>query len=230
MIRQILRSLFLIVAFCAANAFAQSEKPVSYGIFLDTSGSMLPQQENIKIIGKELVAQTYQKGSVSIYSLVSSRGTGEAVFKSLISENQNRAKLEKEIDNLPLGLGQSSLLDAIESAHKKLISKDKKDSQKFLLLVTDGSDTATSSTPQTQIIDRLKESNIKVYIIGLIDSLPTSIELTRLTGKDKKKEKRISQEKATEFLKQIANQTSGRVIFPKAGDNIRNAIKNLLAE
>lgn len=227
--KKILITLFLLIFIGVGNAPAQSEKNVSYGILLDNTGSMALMLDNVKNVGKEIVAETYQKGLVSVYGFrPDGAGVNPSVagFKSLINRSQDRKKLEAEIDSLHPVVGKTLLFEAIESAGKKISAKDNKNSEKILILITDGDDRASSVT-ETEVINNLKAFNIKVYAIGLVNHLPLEAELEK---KRKKKGKPGSWEESKAFLIKIANETGGRAVFPKEGDNIREIIKNLLAD
>jgi|SRR5215213_11782499 len=215
---KILIGLFLLILVGVGNAPAQSEKTVSYGILLDNAGSMTPMLGNVKNIGKEIVAQTHQKGAVSLYGFAKRSSVAE--FKTLMSSSQDQKKLEEKIDALQIAIGQTLLFEVIEHAGKTMIVKGDKDAQKILILITDGSDRGSSVT-ETQIINNLKAGHVKVHTIGFVRHLPTEPQMTKT---------RSAQEEAKAFLIKIAKETGGRAVFPKEGDNIREIIKNLLAD
>ena len=216
--RKILLSLFLLTFVCLGRAPAQGEKTVSYGILLDNTGSMTPMLGNVKNIGKEIVAQTHQKGAVSLYGFAKHSSVAE--FKTLLSRSQDQKKLEEKIDALQVAIGQTLLFEVIELAGKTLVVKGEKDSQKILILITDGSDRG-SSVSETQLINNLKAGNVKVHTIGFVRHLPTEPRMTKPFS---------AQEEARAFLIKIAKETGGRAVFPKEGDNLREIIKNLLAD
>src|SRR6266850_8318642 len=69
-----IRGLFLpllLVLSLSALGSAQDKKKVSYAIFLDNSGSMRSQFDQVAAIGKTVMLQIHERGPVSIYDFTS---------------------------------------------------------------------------------------------------------------------------------------------------------------
>lgn len=96
------------------------------------------------------------------------------------------------------------MLDAIASIADRLNERVNNDreapNEKVVFLVTDGED-RVSKTNQKLVVEKLKESHIKVYIVGLI------------------KELGYTKEDAIHLLKRIANESGGRVVFSTSQKN-----------
>jgi hypothetical protein len=189
---------------------AQGEKKIAYGILIDNTRSLETQFPQVKALAKGVVRRINQHGSVSIFSFVaqSNKRDPPAVITSGFESNQEKS-LEGYIDNLRVEPGQTTLMDAIYSIAEKLNVKANLDKETFadktIILVTDGED-RISKVKEKQLIKELRENGIKVYAVGLIQALDDEGGLIR-------KSPRAT---ATEFLKKIAKETGGRVIFPKS--------------
>ena len=136
---------------------------------------------------------------------------------------QDESILDQYIDSLSVVRGHTALFEAIHSVAETLNEKvnAEKDvfGDKVIILITDGEhrmqhlyggtagEDDERRKQQEQLIKKLKESEIKVYAVGLIRELNAYGGLGRIG---------TTKEKAELFLKKITKETGGRVIFPKS--------------
>lgn len=207
----------LIILFSCSFVFAQNEKKVAYGIFLDNTGSMRSQFDQVTTLGKEVVRHVYQKGPVSIFNFTSpgEKRNPVAVVSSGIEGSQ--VALESYIDDLYVLGGQTTLLDAIDSMAKELNARINSDKDAFanavIILITDGED-RVSHLKEKDLIKELKASGTKVYGLGLVQELSGS-----------------KRDKAKDLLKNITNETGGRVVFPESRKlDVDKLVNELLAQ
>src|ERR1041385_1335893 len=203
-----LRVAIIICSLCSLCA-AQEKPKLTYGILVDSTGSMRAQFDTVLTIAKSLVGQIHEHGPVSIFDFHSdavSRGNKNAQPKVRIEASQNKDLLLRTIDQIYIQGGQTTLLDAIELMRATL-NKQSPDAAKVIILITDGED-RTSSTKRTQLVEDLTKDKIRVFAIGLVQDLEN--------GKTK----------AKNLLRTLSEGTGGRAIFPKS---IRDLDLNALA-
>lgn len=221
---QILISLFLLAVFYIVPASAQSEKKIAYGILLDNTGSLRSQFPDVKNVGKTIVREVILKGSIVLFNF-SSGNDKDKVAEIKLNEgwSQDEKSLLKNVDELEVVGGQTTLNDAILLTARVVNSKTERERDKFssgvLILITDGEERA-SNTKQKELTKYLKESKIKVYAVGLVEELSSERGLTSASP----------QTKAKDFLKKITKETGGKVIFPKIKQKIEDIIKDLFTE
>jgi len=197
------------LAICASVA-AQDKPKISYGVLLDSTGSMRSQFEIVCAIGKAVVHQTAPHGPVSIFDFATDRGSKEwnAAPVLRIEQSQDEAQLNRTIDGLYVQGGQTTLLDAIQLIADRLQERAQ-DSEKIIVVVSDGED-RVSKVKSKDLIQQLKDRKIRVFAVGLVRELES--------GK---------RDKATKLLMTLTSETGGRAAIPKGSVNIEEALKTL---
>jgi len=193
----VLLALLSLTALCVA----QDKKKINYALFLDDSGSMRSQFDQVVGIGRAVVQQIHEHGPVSIFDFTS-QGSGRGmnvVVQPRLEQSQDLRLLERTIDNLYVIGGQTTLRDAVAIIADSFApdATGGVASERVIILVTDGED-RTSKLGEKQLIQKLKDSHIRVYAVGLVEELG---------GK---------RSKAVDFLTKITRETGGRVVFPKS--------------
>jgi hypothetical protein len=206
--------LLLIILVLPALCAAQEKKKIAYSIFVDNSGSMRSQFEKVIQISKAVVHQIHEHGPVSIFDFHSQGKPQDAIAVPIarIEQVQDLDLLEQCIDDLYVEGGQTTLLDAIASLTEHLAEKapGPEFSDRVIILITDGEE-RRSSARQKEVMQKLAESKIKVYAIGLVDELG---------GKGSK---------AAGFLRDVTKGSGGRAVFPKPGSLDMKALLTELA-
>lgn len=221
--RKIALGLFLLTFFGVGVSRAQTDRKSIYGILLDNTGSMRTQLTTVKNVGAEIVEQTNERGEISVFNFDSAKSKNAAAAVTINAGwSEDKKALKKYIDGLFAVGGQTVLADAIrlsgEELNRKAASDKNKISEKILILATDGEDRDSYYKPK-ELIKFLKENNIKFFAVALVGQLSDDTGFTMVSPKAK----------ATEFLKKLAKETGGNVVFPKEKQSIEDAVKSLFA-
>jgi VWFA-related protein len=174
-------------------AFSIDQAPVSVGIVFDSSGSM-----KNKIGGSRSAVQQFVKSSLP----------GDEFFLVQFADLPAlRAPFTPDGDEISAGLslvqpyGWTALYDAIVLAVNQM--RQAKNSRKALLVLSDGGDNH-SRYSSSEVIDMLREADVRLYAIGLFDS--------------------------ARFLKKAAEETGGGVVEVNDMKNLPDAIDTLSAQ
>jgi Ca-activated chloride channel family protein len=172
----------------------REEVPVSFGLVIDTSGSMRSK------------LQTVSDASVSLIKQM--RVDDEAFVASFKAEPElvqdftaDRRELEDAISDLYTS-GGTALLDAIIATADYAQEKGKR-RRKALVVISDGLE-KNSSVKEKEVMEAIKEDEVQVYLVGFIDEE----EEKSFFGKSPAK-------RAKELLSRIADDSGGRAYFPK---------------
>jgi von Willebrand factor type A domain-containing protein len=193
---RVLAIAFLVLA-ASVFATAQQKPKTSYGLLLDSTGSMRSQFDTVLEIGRAVVHEAAPHGSISIFNFAS-EGIGKeskAVPVARIEQSQDEAKLNRTIDDLYIQGGQTTLLDAIQLISDRL-QQWTPDSQKVIVVVSDGED-RVSKVNAKELIQQLKDRKIKIFAVGLVRELES--------GK---------RDKARKLLNTLAQETGGVAVIP----------------
>jgi hypothetical protein len=191
----------LLVLLGSALVTGQDKPKLSYGLLLDSTGSMRSQFETVLGIGKAIVHETAPHGPVSIFNFAS-EGIGKgsrAVPVARIEQSQDEARLNMTIDGLYVQGGQTALLDAIQFISDRLHAWQP-DGDKVIVIVSDGED-RVSKVKAKELIQQLKDRKIKVFAVGLVRELDS----------DKRS-------KAAKLLQILTSKTGGVAVIPKSRD------------
>ncbi len=173
-------------------SFRHEDLPVSLGILIDSSGSMIEKKSAV------------DAASINLVKL--SNRADEAFLVDFNSEAYIDEDFTSDIGKLQQGLGLihvgggTALYDAVV-ASADYLSKNSKQPKQVLLLITDGDDNASSASLE-QAIERVQDlDGPAIYCIGL------------LFGDDAD---RRENRHAKEVLQELAEQTGGQAYFPKS--------------
>ncbi len=173
-------------------SFRHEDLPVSLGILIDSSGSMIEKKSAV------------DAASINLVKL--SNRADEAFLVDFNSEAYIDEDFTGDIGKLQQGLGLihvgggTALYDAVV-ASADYLSKNSKQPKQVLLLITDGDDNASSASLE-QAIERVQDlDGPAIYCIGL------------LFGDDSD---RRENRHAKEVLQELAEQTGGQAYFPES--------------
>jgi len=169
--------------------------PISFGIVIDTSGSMRSKLQTVSEAALLLIKQMRRDDE----AFVAPFNAGAELALDFTSDRQ---ELEDAISELHPN-GGTALLDAIiatadyaqEKGHRR---------RKALVIFSDGLE-VNSSVKEKELMEAIKEDEVQIYLIGFIDE---EMEERNLFGKSPAK-------KARDLLMRIANDSGGRAYFPK---------------
>ncbi|HEU0173293.1 MAG TPA: VWA domain-containing protein [Blastocatellia bacterium] len=172
----------------------REEVPVSFGMAIDTSGSMRSKLQSVSDAAVSLIKQMRRADEAFVASF-----KAEA---ELVQEfTDDRRELEDAVGELYTS-GGTALLDAIIATADYAQEKGKR-RRKALVVITDGLE-KNSSSKEKEVMEAIKEDEVQVYLVGFIDEE----EEKGLFGKSPAK-------KAKDLLSRLADDSGGRAYFPK---------------
>jgi Ca-activated chloride channel homolog len=177
------------------ESVSRQEVPVSFGLVIDTSGSMRSKLQTVSEAAVSLIKQMRNDDEAFVASF-------KAEPELVQDFSADRRELEEAISELYTS-GGTALLDAIiataDYAHEK-----GKQRRKALVIFSDGLE-KNSSVKEKEVMEAIKEDEAQVYLVGFIDE---DMEEKSLFGKSPAK-------KAKELLSRIADDSGGKAFFPK---------------
>jgi len=184
------------------ESISREELPLSFGIVIDTSGSMGSKIQTVSEAAVLLIRQMHHSDE----AFVASFKTEPDLVQDFTTD---RRELEAAVDDLYTS-GGTALLDAIIATADYAHEKGKR-RRKALVVVTDGLD-RNSAFKEKEVIDAIKEDEVQVYLVGFINEVA---EEKNFYGKS-------SAKKAKDLLIRIADDSGGRAYFPKDLSEISN--------
>ncbi|HKQ79172.1 MAG TPA: VWA domain-containing protein [Blastocatellia bacterium] len=182
------------------ESVSREEVPVSFGLVIDTSGSMRSKIDYVADAATLFFKQMRREDEAFI-----------AAFKAepelVLDFTSDKRELEEAIHQLDTS-GGTALLDAIIATADYAHEKGKR-RRKALVVVSDGLD-RNSAVKEKEVIEAIKQEEVQVYLVGLINDVA---EEKSLSGKSPAKQ-------AKDLLIRIADDSGGRAYFPKDVDEI----------
>jgi Ca-activated chloride channel homolog len=174
---------------------SRQEVPVSFGLVIDTSGSMKAKLQTVSDASVSLIKQMRMDDEAFVASF-------KAEPELVQDFTTDRRELEDAISELYTS-GGTALLDAIIATADYAQEKGKQ-RRKALVVISDGLE-KNSSVKEKEVMEAIKEDEVQVYLVGFIDE---ENEEKSLFGKS-------SAKKAKELLSRIADDSGGHAYFPK---------------
>ena len=184
--------------------FTREEVPISYGLAVDTSGSMRSQLQSVIDAGKTII-NTNRKGDEAF--LV--RFISSDKIETVQDFTSNQEYLIDGLDSFYVEGGQTAVIDAVYltadhvAEYKKGDDNDRR--RRALIVITDGEDRSSFYSPE-KLFARLREADVQIYVIGFVNELDKEGGLIRKSPRDK----------AVNLLNKIASETGGRAFFPQS--------------
>jgi len=141
------------------TSFSSEDAPISVGVIFDCSGSMSNKMEK----SRQAVAQFFKTANPEDeFFLVQFNNNAQLVqpFTHNLEEIQNRLTFTQ-------AKGQTALLDAIYMGLHEM--KKAQNPRKALLVISDGGDN-NSRYSGGEVINLLREADVRVYALGLFDN------------------------------------------------------------
>lgn len=195
--------------------FSKEDVPVSYGLLIDSSGSLRQQFPKIIGAGKLIVSGGGPSDEGFLVRFIS----GDKI--NLVHDfTADKAVLLDRIGSFETEGGQTAVIDALyQSAVHLAKHKPEEDvtrQRRALILVSDGEERG-SRMRQEELIEFLRKSDIQVFIIGLVKDLDSEGSFIR-------KSPRV---KAVALLEELAKETGGRAFLPESPSEMRDAALEL---
>jgi Ca-activated chloride channel family protein len=191
------------------TAFELEERPVNYGLMLDTTGSMRSILDEIVSTGRAVVNANRPGDKAFVMHYV---GADTIEFDTGLTSD--KAALEEAFDDLFIQGGLTATLDALHRAldftARSRTNVDDKGRRHALVIITDGEDRGSQQSNPETLFARLRQSDVQVFIIGLT-------KMADVRNRDK----------AAALLNGIARESGGRAFFPKSFAEMPGVIQEL---
>jgi VWFA-related protein len=176
--------------------FKQEDIPISLGLILDNSRSIEPRKERLDAAALSFVRKSNPEDETFVVHFDFEARLSQDFSKD---SHQLRTTLTREKP-----YGQTAIYDAISLALDTM-GRAKYD-KKAMLLVTDGIDNH-SVIPYPQLIEKVKRSNVAIYVVGLL-SVSGGIV-------------------AEDTLIEIAEASGGRAYFPQTSEQASGMMEGI---
>jgi Ca-activated chloride channel family protein len=189
--------------------FARDERPVTCGFVIDASGSVR------RILGQlidsaKLAAAGLRAGDEAFVA----RFVDRDIFQIKQELTGDLEAVADTLDDIYVEGGQTAVNDAVDKALKYLEenhSGEPNSRRQILILVTDGEDRASRMKDSKEILARLRQTSVQVFVLAL----------TKFSSMQS------SPKKATELLNDLADQSGGRAFFPDSPSGLPNAAREI---
>ncbi len=168
--------------------FRHEDVPVSLGIIIDDSGSMMTKRSRVEAAAIGLVRESNPQDEVFIVNFNDDAYLDVPFTNDMHKMEQGLARIDSR--------GGTAMRDAINMSLDYIKAEAKKD-KKVLLIITDGNDNA-SSVSLEKVVGRSNQSDTLVYAIGLFT--------------DEEKHEAV---KARRALNELTTSTGGLAFYPK---------------
>lgn len=184
--------------------FTREEVPISYGLAVDTSGSLRTQLATVLEAGKTII-NANRPGDETFLVRFVGRDNTETVQDFTASKEA----LADALDNMYTEGGQSAVVDAVYLSAEHVAEYKKGDEsdrrRRALIVITDGED-RNSYYNQEQLFARLREEDVQIFVIGFVNELDKEAGLIRKSPR----------QKAVNLINRLASETGGRAFFPES--------------
>ena len=184
--------------------FSQEEVPISYGLAVDTSGSLRSQLLSVIDAGKTIINSNKTGDETFLVRFISSDK-----IETVQDFTANKDLLIDGLDSLYVEGGQTAIIDAVYlssehvSQYKKGDDNDRR--RRALIVITDGED-RNSFYKQEQLFAKLREEDVQIFVIGFVNELDKEGGLIRKSPR----------ERAVNLITKLATETGGRAFFPQS--------------
>jgi VWFA-related protein len=201
-------AIFLSLAGISSVALSQgqskppsTESPLTVGILVDCSGSQRLQLDRTIGLVKQLSEAFGPEDQAFMVRFV------DAAKISIVQEFTNqKSDLEDAAEGLYIEGGQTAILDAVDRSARYFAKNDPSNgtSSRALVLITDGEESG-SGKRSDETVALLKDSQLKVYAIGLSDL-------------------KVS----TKLLDKLTKETGGKLFTPRTTAEISNSVLEMI--
>jgi len=184
------------------ETFTREEVPISYGLAVDTSGSLRSQLQSVIDAGKSIINSNKPGDETFLVRFISSDK-----IETVQDFTDKKDLLIDGLDSFYVEGGQTAIIDAVYlsaehvSEYKKGGEGDRR--RRALIVITDGED-RNSFYKQEQLFARLREDDVQIFVIGFVNELDKEAGFIRKSPRDK----------AVNLINKLASETGGRAFFP----------------
>jgi Ca-activated chloride channel family protein len=186
------------------ETFSREEVPISYGLAVDTSGSLRSQLQAVIDAGKSIINSNKAGDETFLVRFISSDK-----IETVQDFTPNKDLLMDGLDSLYVEGGQTAVIDAVYLSSERVAEYKKGDDndrrRRALIVITDGED-RNSFYKEPQLFQRLREEDVQIYVIGFVNELDKDAGFIRKSPRDK----------AVALINRLATETGGRAFFPQS--------------
>lgn len=193
----------------AISLFSKDVRPADYGLVLDASGSFRSLLGAVVGAAKILISANQPEDETFVESFVNTEH-----IETPQAFTGDKTKLSAALDSLYVRGGQSAVIDAVYLAVKHTVEYRGRlaDRRRAVVLFTDGEDRASYYNTD-QLVKLLRENDVQVFVVGLVNLLDKEAGLIRKSPR----------EAAERLLNRIAEESGGRVFFPRDAKGLSEA-------
>jgi Ca-activated chloride channel homolog len=184
--------------------FTKQEVPVTYGLAVDTSGSLRSQLQSVTDAAKAIIKSNKRGDETFLERFISSDK-----IETVQDFTADKELLLDGLDSLYVEGGQTAVIDGVYLAAEHVAEYKKGDDndrrRRALIVITDGED-RNSFYKQEQLFARLREEDVQIYVIGFVSELEKEASFLRKSARDK----------AVNLLNRLATETGGRAFYPQS--------------
>jgi Ca-activated chloride channel homolog len=188
----------------AVEFFTREEVPISYGLAVDTSGSLRTQLTSVIDAAKTIINSNKAGDETFLVRFISSDK-----IETVQDFTASKDLLLDGLENLYVEGGQTAIIDAVYLSAEHVAEYKKGDEsdrrRRALILVTDGED-RNSFYKEPQLFQRLREEDVQIYVIGFVSELDKDAGFIRKSPRDK----------AINLINKLASESGGRAFFPQS--------------
>ena len=177
------------------KVFRREDVPVSLGIIIDDSGSMMTKRARVEAAAMALVRESNRQDEVCVVNF------NDDAFLDVPFTNDEK-KMEQGLARID-SRGGTAMRDAINMS-LDYIKHDAKKDKKVLLVITDGNDNASNITLE-KVVNRANQSETLIYAIGLFTE-----------------EEKRDAVKARRALNELTGATGGLAFYPKEVSEVQS--------
>jgi VWFA-related protein len=175
--------------------FRREDVPVSLGLVIDDSGSMMTKRARVEAAALALVRESNPQDEVFIVNFNDDHYLDVPFTGDIHKMEQGIAKIDSR--------GGTAMRDAISASLDYMKENAKKD-KKVLLIITDGNDNA-SNTSLEKVVGRANQMETVIYAIGLFTE-----------------EEKHEAAKARRALNELTSTTGGLAFYPKEVSEVQS--------
>jgi Ca-activated chloride channel homolog len=179
----------------SVKIFHREDVPVSLGILIDDSGSMMSKRSRVEAAALEMVRNSNPEDEVFVVNF------NDDAFLDVPFTNDMH-KLEQGLARID-SRGGTAMRDAI-SMSLEYIKKSAKKDKKVLMVITDGADNASNTTLE-KVVARASSADTLIYAIGLFSD-----------------EEKREATKAKRQLNELTAATGGVALYPKEVSEVQS--------
>lgn len=177
------------------KTFRREDVPVSLALVIDNSGSMRDKRKRVESAALAAIKASNPQDEVIVVNF------NDEAFDDTNGFTNNMQRLEEALTKID-SRGGTAMRDAINMSIDFVKKKGKHD-KKVLFVITDGNDTASTQITLEQLVQKVHDTEVLVYFIGILND-------------EDKREAR----KARRAMDALAKASGGSAVYPQGLEEV----------